>query len=206
MSDLPSFRPPRRNSSPLRELDLTSRPPVKPKTRSNQSEPTSALRHVDSSNANTKSMKTFLLYFAGLIAFAVLAPAAEVVNIDKSGLALQGYDPVAYFTDGKPVKGSPEFTATHKGATYQFASAEHKQQFESSPAKYEPQFGGFCGYAASINKLAPIEVQYFQVLHDRLILQHNEKAWKLWHQDVEGNLKKADANWPTLSQQKPPAS
>src|SRR5881392_971829 len=112
----------------------------------------------------------------------------------------------SYFTDGKPVKGSPQFTASYKGATYQFASAEHKQQFESSPAKYEPQFGGFCGYAASINKLAPIEVQYFQVLHDRLILQHNEKAWKLWHQDVEGNVKKADANWPTLSQQKPPAS
>ncbi len=151
-------------------------------------------------------MKTFLLYLAGLVAFAVLAPAAEVINIDKSGLALQGYDPVAYFTDGKPVKGLPEFTATYKGATYQFASAEHKQLFEKSPAKYEPQFGGFCGYATSINKLAPIEVQYFQLLHDRLILQHNEKAWKLWHQDVEGNLKKADANWPTLSQQKPPAS
>ncbi len=151
-------------------------------------------------------MKTFLLYLAGLAAFAVLAPAAEVINIDKSGLALQGYDPVAYFTDGKPVKGLPEFTATYKGATYQFASAEHKQLFEKSPAKYEPQFGGFCGYAASINKLARIEVQYFQALHDRLILQHNEKAWKLWHEDVEGNLKKADANWPTLSQQKPPAS
>ncbi len=151
-------------------------------------------------------MKTFLLYLAGLVAFAVLAPGAEVINMDKSGLALQGYDPVAYFTDGKPVKGSPEFTASYKGATYKFASAEHKRQFESSPAKYEPQFGGFCGYAASINKLAPIEVQYFQVLHDRLILQHNEKAWKLWHQDVEGNLKKADTNWPTLSQQKPPAS
>jgi YHS domain-containing protein len=87
-----------------------------------------------------------------------LVSAAEVVNIDKNGLALQGYDPVAYFTDGKPVKGSPEFTAIHKGSTYQFASTEHKQLFEKSPAKYEPQFGGFCGYAASINKLAPIEV------------------------------------------------
>jgi YHS domain-containing protein len=150
-------------------------------------------------------MKTFLLYLAGLIAFAVLAPAAEVVNIDKNGLALQGYDPVAYFTDNKPLKGLPEFTATYKSATYQFTSAEHRDMFNQSPKKYEPQFGGFCGYAASINKLAPIEVQYFQVLHDRLILQHNEKAWKLWHQDVEGNLKKADANWPTLSQRKPPA-
>jgi len=151
-------------------------------------------------------MKTFLLYLAVLVASAVLAPAAEVVNIDKNGLALQGYDPVGYFTDGKSVKGSPEFTASYKGATYQFASAAHRDVFKGSPAKYEPQFGGFCGYAASINKLAPIDVEYFQVLHDRLILQHNEKAWKLWHQDVEGNLKKADANWPKLSQQQPPAS
>jgi YHS domain-containing protein len=150
-------------------------------------------------------MKTFLLYIAALIAFAAVAPAGEVVNIDKNGLALQGYDTVAYFTDGKPVKGSPEFTASYKGATYRFASAEHRDMFNQNPAKYEPQFGGFCGYAASINKLAPIEVQYFQVLHDRLILQHNEKAWKLWHQDVEGNLKKADANWPALQQQKAPA-
>ena len=86
-------------------------------------------------------MKTFLLCLAGLLAFAVLAPGAEVINMDKSGLALQGYDPVAYFTDGKPVKGSPEFTASYKGATYKFASAEHKRQFESSPAKYEPNLG-----------------------------------------------------------------
>ena len=149
-------------------------------------------------------MRKFVLFLAALIAFAALAPAAEVVNIDKDGLAVQGYDPVAYFTDGKAVKGSAEFTATYKGASYQFASAEHRDLFNQSPAKYEPQFGGFCGYAASINKLAPIMPEYFQVLHDRLVLQHNEKAWELWHQDVEGNLKKADANWPALSQQKAP--
>ena len=148
-------------------------------------------------------MKTFLV-IAAIGAFATMAHAGEVANIDKKGLALQGYDPVGYFTDGKPVKGSPEFATTYKSATYQFASAEHKALFDNSPAKYEPQFGGFCGYAASINKLAPIEVEYFQVLHDRLVLQHNEKAWKLWHQDVEGNLKKADANWPALSKQKAP--
>jgi YHS domain-containing protein len=148
-------------------------------------------------------MKTFLSIV--LVAAATLfASAGEVINVDKSGLALQGYDPVAYFIDGKPVKGSPEFTATHNGGRYQFASAEHRDLFNQSPAKYEPQFGGFCGYAASINKLAPIEVEYFQVLHDRLILQHNKKAWDLWHKDVEGNLKKADMNWPGLSQQKAP--
>ena len=149
-------------------------------------------------------MKSSLIYLATLIGFAAVAHAGEVVNIDKTGLALQGYDPVAYFTDGKPVKGSPEITASYKGATYQFASAEHRDMFQQNPAKYEPQFGGFCGYAASINKLAAIEVDKFQVLYDRLILQHNQKAWDLWHKDVEGNLKKADANWPTLSQQKAP--
>lgn len=145
-----------------------------------------------------------LLVIAAINALANLACADEVVNIDKSGLALQGYDPVCYFTDGKPIKGSAEFTATYKGATYRFVSAEHRSRFMQSPEKYAPQFGGFCGYAASINKLAPIEVEYFQVLHDRLILQHNKKAWDLWHKDVEGNLKKADANWPALSQQRAP--
>src|SRR5215813_1465580 len=148
-------------------------------------------------------MKTKIVSFVlSLLALASVSLASDVVNVDHNGLALQGYDPVAYFTDGKPVKGDPILTASYKGATYQFASAEHKKAFESNPAKYEPQFGGYCGYAASINKLAPIQVEYFQVLHGRLVLQHNEKAWKLWHQDVEGNLKKADANWPNLSQQK----
>jgi len=147
--------------------------------------------------------KLFLYLF--LFVFSLAASAKEALNVDDSGLALQGYDPVAYFTDSKPVKGSPDFTAIYKGAKYQFASAEHKAAFEKEPAQFEPQFGGICGYAASINKLAPIQPEFFQVLHGRLVLQHNEKAWDLWHQDVEGNLKKADANWPTLSQQPPPA-
>ena len=145
-----------------------------------------------------------LLSLSIILAIAVAAHAGEVVNIDKTGLALQGYDPVGYFTDGKPVKGSTEFTADYKGARYQFASAQHRDTFKETPEKYAPQFGGFCGYAASINKLAEIEVDYFQVLHDRLILQHNNKAWDLWHKDVDGNLKKAETNWPALSQQKAP--
>jgi YHS domain-containing protein len=150
-------------------------------------------------------MKTLLITTIALFSAARLVAAGEAINVDSHGLALQGYDPVGYFTDGKPTKGDPKFTASYNGGTYQFASEAHKETFASDPAKYAPQFGGFCGYAASINKLAPIQVEYFQILHGRLVLQHNEKAWKLWHEDVEGNLKKADANWPTLSQQKPPA-
>lgn len=122
-----------------------------------------------------------------------------LVNIDNRGVALQGgYDPVAFFTEHKPVKGDPRFQTAYKGAIYYFASSEHKALFEREPAKYEPQFGGYCGYAASVNKVSPISVDQFEILDGRLVLQHNKKAWDLWHQDVPGNLKKADLNWPGL--------
>ncbi len=146
-------------------------------------------------------MKT--LFVLAFITFASTAfvEAGELVSIDSEGVALQGYDPVAYFTEGKPVMGKPEFTARFKGATYRFASASHRDLFMKDPAKYEPQFGGYCGYAASINKISPISPQFWQILDGRLVLQHNQKAWDLWTKDVEGNLATADANWPELKKQ-----
>lgn len=129
---------------------------------------------------------------------AATNPNKMLVNRDKHNLALQGYDPVAYFTDGKPIQGRKEFHSTHAGTTYQFASAQHKQMFDGNPAMYEPRFGGYCGYAASINKVSPIDPNFWEVLDGELVLQHNQKAWDLWHKDVPGNLKKAHANWPGL--------
>ena len=96
-------------------------------------------------------MKTKLLSLTVILLTAAVAIASEALNVDKNGLALQGYDPVAYITDNHPVKGDPNLTASYNGATYQFASAEHQKAFKDNPTKYEPQFGGFCGYAASIN-------------------------------------------------------
>ncbi len=127
-----------------------------------------------------------------------LATTRVVVNKTKDGVALQGYDAVAYLTDNKPVEGSPKLRSRYKGAIYQFATSEHKMMFDADPARYEPQFGGYCGYAASINRLSPIDPKIFQVLDGRLVLQHNQKAWNLWNEDVPGNLAKADANWPGL--------
>ena len=121
-----------------------------------------------------------------------------LVNRDSAGLALQGFDPVAYFTDRKPVEGNPRYRVKHEGAWYQFASQEHLELFEKEPHHYVPQFGGYCGYAVSIDKLSPIDPHFWQILDGRLVLQHNEKAWKLWNVDVAGNLKKADQNWPKL--------
>lgn len=146
----------------------------------------------------------------GLIALAGLSGCAAtggnraddgrqvLINRDKNGLAIEGYDPVAYFTEKKPVVGDARFRSSFGGATYQFASSAHKQAFDAEPAKYAPQFGGYCAYAASINKISPISPQFWEIVDGRLILQHNQKAWDAWHEDAAGNLKKADANWPGL--------
>jgi YHS domain-containing protein len=117
---------------------------------------------------------------------------------NKDNLAIEGYDPVAYFTDKMPLKGNPKFASKHEGTVYWFVSAEHKAMFDAAPAKYAPAFGGYCGYAASINRLSPISPDWWQVIGGRLILQHNKKAFDKWNAELEANLKKADGNWPGL--------
>jgi YHS domain-containing protein len=116
----------------------------------------------------------------------------------RDGLAIQGYDPVAYFTDSKAAKGNAKFSSEYDGAKYLFASAEHKSLFDANPAKYAPAYGGYCGYAASINRLSPISPEWFQIEDGKLILQHNKKAFDLFNKELKENVVKADANWPGL--------
>jgi len=127
-------------------------------------------------------------------------PAGQktLTNIDSSGLVIEGYDPVAYFTDQKPVPGDPAHRTAWCGGVYQFANAGHKAMFDAEPAKYAPRFGGYCAYAASIDTISPISPDQWEVVDGRLILQHNKRAWDKWHEDPEGNLIKADKNWPGL--------
>ncbi len=127
-----------------------------------------------------------------------MSPQKVLVNTDGRGLAIEGYDPVAYFTDKKPVKGAEQFRTTYMGAVYQFASADHKRLFDASPERYAPQFGGYCAYAASIDRISPISPEYWEVVDGRLLLQHNQRAWDAWHKDATNNLVKADHNWPNL--------
>jgi len=124
--------------------------------------------------------------------------ARVLVNVDKHGVALEGHDPVAYFTEHRPVPGKPEFEAHYNGAVYRFASMENRVTFENDPAHYAPAFGGYCGYAASIDKVSPVNVHVFQVIDDRLVLQHTPKAYRLFNEDAAGALRRADANWPGL--------
>src|SRR5258707_11436168 len=117
---------------------------------------------------------------------------------NKDGAAILGYDAVAYFPDNKPTKGNPKFQSEYEGAKYYFASAGHKALFDANPAKYAPAYGGYCGYAASIDRLSPISPEWFQIIDGRLVLQHNKKATDKFNADQKGNIVKADQNWPGL--------
>jgi YHS domain-containing protein len=145
------------------------------------------------------SLTTLLLTVIAGVAFADHEPGHKVLVLkNREGVAILGYDAVAYFTDNKPAKGSPKFQSDHDGAKYYFASAEHKQLFDVDPAKYAPAYGGYCGYAASIDRLSPISPEWFQILDGRLVLQHNKKAYDKFNADLNGNLAKANQYWPGL--------
>lgn len=144
-------------------------------------------------------MKMLLLFSLALgLALPVLAQTKTLVNLDKSGVAIQGYDPVAFFTDNKPVKGKPEFASKHDGAVYFFASQEHKDLFDKDAAKYEPAYGGYCAYGVSKNKLVKIDVDAFQIVNGRLLLQYSKGVRDDFNKEREGNLAKAEQNWPGL--------
>lgn len=121
-----------------------------------------------------------------------------LINRDVEGIGIQGYDPVAYFEEGRPVLGDPDLGATYLGTTYHFSNPERRWAFQEAPERYAPAFGGFCAYAASIDRLSPIQPEYFQIVDGRLVLNHNAHAMKLWTDDVSGNLVKADRNWRDL--------
>jgi len=141
------------------------------------------------------------LFVIGL-ALPVFAQTKTLINVDKTGVAIQGYDPVAFFTDSKPVKGKAEIPAQHNGAIYYFATKEHRDLFKKDPAKYEPVFGGYCAYGVSRNKLVEIDVDAFQIVDGRLLLQYSKGVRDDFNKDSKGNLTKAESNWPGLVEKK----
>ena len=146
-------------------------------------------------------MKKILLSLAiAALALPLFAQTATktLVNVDKTGVAIQGYDPVAFLTDNKPVKGAQKFLLRHDGAIYFFASKEHRDLFKADPAKYTPEFGGYCAYGVSRNKLVEIDVDAFQIVDGKLLLQYSKGVRDDFNEDAKGNLAKANANWTGL--------
>lgn len=148
-------------------------------------------------------MRSVVLMLGLLGSLAVGLPGAlpaqkVLVNTDKERLALQGYDPVAFFTQQRPVPGLPELTAEYRGARYRFSSAEHKALFEQDPLKYEPAFGGYCAYAVSQGGIAPVDVSTFQFIEGRLVLNKNPDVLELFNRERDERYRKATANWPEI--------
>lgn len=151
---------------------------------------------------NNRAMKTLLLSAFLLSCSSACLPAKTLVNVDRHGIGINGYDPVAYFTDSMAVKGNPSIASSADDVTYYFATPEHKAAFDANPAMYEPQFGGYCAYGLSRGSLIEIDPKAFQVVNGRLLLQYSKGIMEKFNKDAVNNLRKADQNWPVLVEKK----
>lgn len=146
-----------------------------------------------------KNIKNLIALTLTTAALAVSAQAADLVNVSgASNIAVGGYDTVAFFTDNKAVNGDPFITATYQGATFIFASKEHKELFEAAPEKYAPQCGGYCAFGVSVGALFPVDINTWQIRDGKLYLNLNKAILKKFNADFDANVAKANKNWPDL--------
>ena len=150
-------------------------------------------------NAGRLVFLGFIIVFALVIAFHATAQTSRQINVNRRGVAIGGYDPVAYFTVGRAVEGDPAITVEHEGATYQFSSAEHRDLFVAGPDEYLPEYGGWCAYAMASGSFARINPEAW-VIHDgRLFLNFSQRINRRFVGDVEGFIERADTEWPTAT-------
>jgi hypothetical protein len=137
------------------------------------------------------------LFALGVPALASASPAPSV-SATGQGIAIGGYDPVAYFTAGRPVAGSAGFEFRWNGATWRFASAASRARFEANPAAYAPAFGGYCAWAVSQNYIAAGDPLVWRIVDGRLYLNFNQRAKMLWEADLASAIARGNANWPAV--------
>lgn len=141
-----------------------------------------------------------LLFLAASLVSGAQTSAKRVKEFNlENKLALQGYDPVAYFVQKKALKGKKEITATHEGVVYYFASQGNKDLFVKNPSAYEPQYGGWCAYAMGANgEKVEVDPETFKIVNGKLFLFYNayfNNTLKSWNKDEANLNKKADASW-----------
>ncbi len=138
---------------------------------------------------------------AGVVAAGTLVPgpvlaSSNLVFVDAAGVAINGYDPVAYFTEGKPVEGSSDFTTEWMGATWHFSSAENRDMFVAAPEDYAPQYGGYCAFAVSYGSTASTVPEAWTVHNGKLYLNFSLGVRDRWRADIDERIALADKNWP----------
>jgi YHS domain-containing protein len=157
------------------------------------------------SNFETRCKMKFTYLLIGFISFAVFAQndtkRITQFNLEKR-VAIQGYDPVAYFKQGKAVKGKKDLVTAYEGVVYQFSSLTNKNIFVKNAALYEPQYGGWCAYAmGSSGEKVEINPETFKIIEGKLYLFYNayfNNTLKSWNKDETSLKVKADANWKKI--------
>lgn len=138
------------------------------------------------------------------VAMATSALAAGVdINASSTGLAMQGYDPVAYFTDGAPTKGSYKITSIYNDATYRFASEEHKAAFEKNPEAYVPAYGGYCAFGTAMGFKFDGDPNHWKIVDNTLYLNLSQDIQDRWEGDIPNFIQNANANWTDIADKDP---
>lgn len=138
-------------------------------------------------------MKKFIL-----LCLLFCAASMHAQTNQKNGIALQGYDPVAYFENAQATLGKKEITAQHNDIVYQFSSESNKALFLKNPAQYEPQFGGYCAYGMSNGYKAPIQPQAFTIVDNKLYLNYSLEVKAMWLKEQAARIEKANHTWEKL--------
>lgn len=146
----------------------------------------------------TRILSTFLMAAA---AVSVFADSAKMAATGPDNVAIKGYDTVAYFTDGRAMKGKSEFAATWNEVEWHFANAAHRSLFAENPERYAPQFGGFCASGLSQGKKAVADPEAWTIVDGKLYINFSKGARDRWRKDKAKNIKKAEENWAEFQKQ-----
>lgn len=149
--------------------------------------------------------KNILLLALAFITMSINAQTAEKGGSEfnlENKVAIQGYDPVAYFENNKAILGIKDFSTELNGAIYYFSNEGNKKLFIKNPTQYIPQFGGYCAYGMSEGHKAPITPEAFTIVDNKLYLNYNLKVKEMWLKDQKGHIAKANENWSKLTNPK----
>jgi hypothetical protein len=145
-----------------------------------------------------RSILTAVSLLAAIAPLRVLLAAGNAASDSEKRVALSGYDPVSYFTDGRPEKGSAEFSAEFDDATYWFRSAEHRDMFVADPDRYAPQFAGFCAVTVARGEKAEADPHAWTISDGKLYVFRGPRGVEMFRQQTAGIVHGANANWPGL--------
>ncbi len=149
-----------------------------------------------------KSMNTFVLAATAMFVAAFSTPAFAK-DYTHSTPGLSGYDPVAYFTEGKPVRGNGYHITEYNGVTYAFANKENRKRFEANPEKYVPAYGGYCAYGVAVGKKFVADPTVWRIVDGTLYVNLDRDIQRTWQKDIPGYIKKAERNWSKIKDKAP---